>query len=158
MTARPGMHDGRSARVAALACACVMGAGAVALATSPKPPGHDQRPAAHGGDSAASDVHAAAAATRAFVEDYLTWLRGRGSPRRLRAAGTALRERLASDRVRPSRVARRRRPRIAELHTELTEHRSGRAVARILDADTTFEVALELERTTTGWEVTDAQP
>ena len=158
MTVRPGTQDARGPRIAAVACACVMGAAAVALATTPKHPGHDARAVARGGAAAQSDVPAAAAAARAFVEDYLAWLAGRRAPRRVRGASAALRDRLAGDRVRPSRVARRRRPRIAELHTQLTGQRSARAVARILDADTTFEVQLELERTASGWEVSDAHP
>ena len=119
-------HDERRARIALLTCACLMGVAAVALASPPDHPGRDPGSAPAAAGAGSGEVHAAADVARRFFDDYLAWLAGRRTAGRIRGANRLLRERLASDHVRPSRVARRRRAahRRAAHPTDRTEHRS----------------------------------
>lgn len=124
---------------------------ATAALTNPAPP-TPGRPTTNGGQQA----RIAAAAARAFLQDYLGWLSGHLRARDIRAASPALRARLAAERVRPSR-ARPQHRQIAELRTELTDPQHGRAQARVLDDDVALHITLALSRVTAGWEVTDAR-
>jgi hypothetical protein len=141
--------------------ACLFGAGvaAAALATPPERaahPGSQRPPVAADTPATSGEVRAAAARARGFLEDYVRYLRGALDPSQISAVTPALRSALARQAVHPSRVARRRGARVAELRTEIDDAGQARASARVLDgADTTLGISLTLQRTGAGWEVSD---
>ncbi len=103
----------------------------------------------------ASDVHAAAVAARAFVEDYVRHRDSRLAASRIRGAAPALRQALHRDTARPSWPVRRRQARIAELHTQL-DGTHARACARVTDSHAAIvRIAVSLERRDGAWEVVD---
>ena len=103
----------------------------------------------------ACDVHAAAVAARAFVEDYVRHRDGRLAASRIRGAAPALRQALHRDTVRPSWPVRRRQARIAELHTQL-DGPHARACARVTDSHAAVvRVAVSLESRDGTCEVVD---
>lgn len=143
-------RERRHSAATVLACACLAGVGTV-LAHSTQHRAHREETAPPRTGPDARDVRAAAHVARAFVEDYLDYLHGRR--RTCTGASVALQARLSDVPPRPSRVARRRRVRLVELHTDLSSGDSGRAVARVLDAETAFTIVLDLRRGSGVWEV-----
>lgn len=141
-------------RVAAsvMACACLAGVGIV-LAHNTEQTADREGPAPPRAGPEAGEIRAAAHVARAFVEDYLDYLHGRRTT--CTGASVALQARLRDAPPHPSRVARRRRVRLVELHAQLSSSDSGHAVARVLDADTAFTIAVELRRGASAWKVTD---
>lgn len=77
-----------------------------------------------------------ARAARGFLTGYLRYLYGRGRAGRIDRASTALRRRLAAERLRVPPAARRRRPRLVSLHGErVPERRAWLVTARVDDGD-----------------------
>ena len=112
------------------------------------------RPSA-GERTAASDVQDAAAAARAFLETYLRYRQGRLAASGIASASAPLQARLAAHGTGRDRVARRRHPRIAELHTQIQPGSGAASVAaRVLDgSDAILSVSLRVERVGAEWEV-----
>ena len=119
-------------------------------ATPSAPSRGAQRAPAH-----SSEVHAAAAAARAFVEDYVRRRDGRLAASRVRGAAPALRQALDCETAETPWALRRRQARVAELHTQL-DGPHAHACARVTDdRAVVVRIAVALERRAGVWEVVD---
>jgi hypothetical protein len=102
-----------------------------------------------------ADVEGVKRAARRFLAGYLPYTYGRQSARRIRAATSRLRRRLAA---RPPRVPARvghRRPRVLLVQAEGAGRARAAITALISDGARRYSVELELARGRSGWQVTD---
>lgn len=139
----------RGTAAGGLVLLCLTGTLATSLAATPHPATTAPRVL-----SPASELGAAAGTARAFTTDYLAWLAGRRSRRRIASASRELRTALAEQAPVP-RGRRVPRWRIPELHTQLVPPDGAVATVRVLDSDMRLELTLTLARTRSGWEVVD---
>jgi hypothetical protein len=117
------------------------------------PPGEESRPSA-ALEVSGRELGAVRHAARVFLAGYLPFSYGRGSARRIRAAGAGLRARLAAERPRVPARERRRRARVLLLQLDAADPSGAGVRALVDDRARRYSVVLTLARVGGAWRVT----